>query len=73
MRVGIIGSGWIAEKAARTLRETENCEAILSYLERYITPIDNAIQSATKQISLLQERKQIIINDIVIGKIKVYE
>lgn len=27
MRVGIIGSGWIAEKAARTLRETENCEA----------------------------------------------
>lgn len=48
-------------------------EAILSYLERYITPIDNAIQSATKQISLLQERKQIIINDIVTGKIKVYE
>lgn len=27
MRVGIIGPGWIAEKAARTLRETENCEA----------------------------------------------
>ena len=48
-------------------------KAILSYLERYITPIDNAIQSATKQISLLQERKQIIINDIVTGKIKVYE
>ena len=48
-------------------------EAILSYLERYITPIDNAILSSTKQISLLQERKQIIINDIVTGKIKVYE
>ena len=27
MQVGIIGPGWIAEKAARTLRETENCEA----------------------------------------------
>ncbi len=27
MRVGIIGSGWIAEKAARTLIDTENCEA----------------------------------------------
>ena len=46
-------------------------KAILSYLERYITPIDNAIQSATKQISLLQERKQIIINDVVTGKVKV--
>lgn len=46
-------------------------EAILSYLERYITPIDNAIFSATRQISLLQERKQIIINDVVTGKVKV--
>jgi hypothetical protein len=30
-----------------------------------------AIESANKQIALLQERKQIIINDVVTGKVKV--
>ena len=49
----------------------EEQEGILSYLERFITPIDDAILAATKQISLLQERKQIIINDVVTGKVKV--
>ena len=28
MRVGIIGTGWIAEKAAITLNGTDNCEAL---------------------------------------------
>ncbi len=27
MRVGIIGAGWIAEKAAITLQGLDNCEA----------------------------------------------
>ena len=33
--------------------------------------IDIAVSNATQQISLLQERKQIIINDVVTGKVKV--
>lgn len=33
--------------------------------------IDSLIETANKQISLLQERKQIIINDIVTGKVRV--
>ena len=33
--------------------------------------IDGIIQSVSNQISLLQERKQIIINEVVTGKIKV--
>lgn len=36
-----------------------------------ILPIDNAIDIANRQITLLQERKQIIINDVVTGKVKV--
>lgn len=44
---------------------------ISNYIENKIQPIDNAVMSAMKQISLLQERKQIIINDVVTGKVKV--
>ena len=34
-------------------------------------PIDDAIHNCQNQISLLQERKQIIINEVVTGKVKV--
>lgn len=44
---------------------------IVQYIEHSCTPIDGAISNATNQISLLQERKQIIINDVVTGKVKV--
>ena len=44
---------------------------IVEYVEDKSTPIDNAISIANKQIALLQERKQIIINDVVTGKVKV--
>ena len=44
---------------------------IVANLKALCTPIDGAITNATKQISLLQERKQIIINDVVTGKVKV--
>ena len=44
---------------------------IIKYIEKKMTPIDNAINAANKQISLLQERKQIIINEVVTGKVKV--
>ena len=50
---------------------TEEQESIATYIEEACTPIDNAIINATKQISLLQERKQIIINEVVTGKVKV--
>ena len=49
----------------------EEQTSILSYLHKQIEKFDVAIANATKQISLLQERKQIIINDVVTGKVKV--
>ena len=49
----------------------EEQASILSYLHKQIEKFDVAIANATKQISLLQERKQIIINDVVTGKVKV--
>ena len=44
---------------------------IVKYLARRTDKIDVAISNATKQIALLQERKQIIINEVVTGKIKI--
>ena len=44
---------------------------IVQYIEHSCTPIDGAISNATNQISLLEERKQIIINDVVTRKVKV--
>ncbi len=44
---------------------------IVDYLNTAIAPIDDAIKNCQNQISLLQERKQIIINEVVTGKVKV--
>ncbi len=44
---------------------------IASYLDGKINEVDLCQKNKTKQISLLQERKQIIINDVVTGKVKV--
>jgi len=44
---------------------------IASYLDGKINEVDLCLKNKTKQISLLQERKQIIINDVVTGKVKV--
>lgn len=44
---------------------------IVSYLDNKLESINKGIENINKQISLLQERKQIIINDVVTGKIKV--
>lgn len=49
----------------------EEQNQIVSHIERMFVNIDRAISNATKQISLLQERKQIITNDVVTGKVKV--
>ncbi len=44
---------------------------IVDYLNKAIAPIDDAIKNCQNQISLLQERKQIVINEVVTGKVKV--
>lgn len=45
--------------------------AIANYLDSTTSKIDSSISQCNKMISLLQERKQIIINDVVTGKVKV--
>ena len=44
---------------------------IVDYLSKRTGKIDEAINESNKMISLLQERKQIIINEVVTGKVKV--
>lgn len=44
---------------------------IVETIHKNCKPIDDAISVANNQISLLQERKQIIINEVVTGKVKV--
>ena len=44
---------------------------IVDYLSKRTRKIDEAINESNKMISLLQERKQIIINEVVTGKVKV--
>ena len=44
---------------------------IIAYLNKETEKINNAIDYSKRIISLLQERKQIIINDVVTGKVKV--
>ena len=46
-------------------------EIIASFLKNHISQIDMAIANCQNQISLLQERKQIIINEVVTGKIRI--
>ena len=46
-------------------------KGIVDYIEKQTSKLTNLSKVATKQISLLQERKQIIINDVVTGKVKV--
>lgn len=44
---------------------------IIYYLDRETEKINNAIEYCRQKIFLLQERKQIIINEVVTGKVKV--
>lgn len=50
---------------------TDEQRAIVDYISSATAPIDQAIAAKNKLIFLLQERKQIIINEVVTGKIKV--
>lgn len=49
----------------------EEQKAIVDYLSKRTSKIDEAIKESNNMISLLQERKQIIINDVVTGKIRI--
>ena len=44
---------------------------IVDYLSKRTRKIDEAISESNKMISLLQERKQIIINEVVTGKLRI--
>lgn len=44
---------------------------IIEYLDKIDRELQVSVERCNKQISLLQERKQIIINDVVTGKVKV--
>ena len=46
-------------------------QQIVDRIEKSLEPISQAIASAERKISLLRERKQIIINEVVTGKVKV--
>ena len=43
---------------------------IVEWIQETIEPIQSVIDKIKNKISLLQERKQIIINDVVTGKVK---
>lgn len=49
----------------------EEQQQIVSYLQENLKGYDRAIEHRERLIALLQERKQIIINEVVTGKIKV--
>lgn len=46
-------------------------QAIVAYLDKQMQRFDSAISNCQRQIALLQERKQIVINEVVTGKVKV--
>lgn len=49
----------------------EEQKKIVIYLEKRLKGFDSAITNCQRQITLLQERKQIIINEVVTGKVRV--
>lgn len=49
----------------------EERDEIALYIKKNIKVIEEGIENYQQQISLLQERKQIIINEVVTGKVKV--
>lgn len=44
---------------------------IVKFLDKQTSAIENTIETISRQITLLQERKQIIINEVVTGKVRV--
>lgn len=50
-------------------KEEQKC--IVAYLDKGLEKLNMALEQTKKRIALLQERKQIIINEVVTGKVKV--
>ena len=61
----------IINNALIILPSKKEQQEIANYITKRIVIIDKAIRRHNERISLLQERKQIIINDVVTGKVKV--
>ena len=59
------------EKLIIQVPSLEEQRSIANFLNERISKIEVAKQNVNRVISLLQERKQIIINDVVTGKVKV--
>lgn len=53
------------------LTEMSEQQQIAAYLDSKMQRFDTAISNCQRQITLLQERKQIIINEVVTGKVRV--
>lgn len=53
------------------LTEMSEQQQIAAYLDSKMQRFDTAISNCQRQITLLKERKQIIINEVVTGKVRV--
>ena len=49
----------------------EEQKQIVEFINKEFEPISQAIAATERKIALLRERKQIIINEVVTGKVKV--
>ena len=61
----IIKQTWLA------LPPLKEQEEIVDFIEEKCNAIEKTIETISRQITLLQERKQIIINEVVTGKVRV--
>lgn len=59
------------ERVPISVPPIEEQKQIVSHINSIISPIEDSIGQCERMISLLQERKQIIINEVVTGKTKV--
>lgn len=61
----------VFEKMPCILPSIKEQQAIAAYLDEKVGKLDEAIEKQLRMIELLKERKQILISDVVTGKIKV--
>ena len=61
----------IIKNATVILPPIDEQKVIANHIKERVVIIDKAIKRHNQRISLLQERKQIIINDVVTGKVKI--
>ena len=59
------------EKLILCYPSIEEQAKIVAFIKKNVDNFDSAISNCQRQITLLQERKQIIINEVVTGKVKV--